>query len=367
MTLLCNHRRCGKARTVNRLIQEAATDLVLITDASAMQHRRCCLHGGGAGGPGVGLRRRAMGSARVDGQGQRRVTASPVRIRRAESRAPCCFRYVGRGLPGPAAPGWCCLRNTINGRLRGAAERPGAGWATAWCTCTTPMPMTRRTEDADAVLPLGAHAFGNSGRCCSASGAVSRRGGRAWRRRCCGSLAHDGIAVPVAPCRRDLRRRCTRSGGAAAVGWGGQLAPRASRVLAAAGAGAAREAARFGTLAQIAYPHGFVRWLSGRQEGIWRRPGVPIDAADGSGPPSLRVRSSGRGRSRAGGLMVFAPVMLAVSIAIAGAGGDHLPPGASSSDRRQPELSSAMLKFRSMALNAEAITGPVWARTATRA
>jgi lipopolysaccharide/colanic/teichoic acid biosynthesis glycosyltransferase/GT2 family glycosyltransferase len=385
VTLLRNEVRSGKATAVERLFSASDTDLVLFTDASARLQPDCL---------------------------KRLVAALD-----APSVAVAVARYEVRPgnpeddeSPNPQAEAayW-----GFEARLRKAeAERDmllgasGAGYLIRREVVTLP---PKDTINDDFVIPLTARLSGH--RVAYVHDAVvsetptesTTTQYRRWVRIAYGnwqmmaryaaafSLARPRVALP-------FLRKLTRTlgpwfllagvvtlGVAAALSddwvWPAVTAAGGAALAATAifldgttpGAFRPVQLVRFAALAQIAYLHGALRFIFGQGKGIWKRAAEnEVLALDRPAPIPTHVRVAKRLVDILGAtvaLIVFAPVMLIVGlwIKLDSPGNvfyvqERERPG--EGGRPRP---FRMFKFRSMVMNAEAKTGPVWAASSPNA
>ena len=370
--VLKNRRRQGKARTLNRLLDAAETELVLLTDASAMLGRETLRRLVRAiRDPQVGIAE-ARYQIRRTGEGgetEAGYWGIEARIRTAESERHMLLgasgaAYLVRKELVPVLPA-----DTINDDyvvpLQARARGFGVVYVPAAVASDTP------TEDSRTLYYRWVRiAFGNWQMLWRFRRLLvpwrPRIAMPLWRKmlRTAGPLLLVALATVVttaAPLHRGFAAL-------AAAGWAGFC-------LGVVGSFGARRnwsmprivrTASFATVAQVAYLHGFVRWFMGRREGIWRR--AAPGAVDLSGPrlPPLRVRVVKRTldvTSALFGLTVMSPIMLIVGLLIRF---ESPGPIIYRQERVRPDFDGTpvafdMFKFRSMRTDAEAATGPVWA------
>lgn len=370
---LRNYVRRGKARTVNRLIAEARTEFVFLTDASAMMNRdslRRMVSVAIDPDVGVAEARYVIRRTADAGTTEQGYWNAEARVRAAESE---------------------------RGMLLGAS---GAGYVLR----RELMPyLPADTINDDYIVPLNVAASGKRVIYVPTAEANDSptESGRAlyyrWVRIAFGNwqmlMRYIRLLAPWRPRTAfPLFRKLMRTAGplllvAMAVvvtkgrhahpllsvlawaGWSGlllgamaALVPLESRLTRYT----IVRALRYATLAQTAYLHGFARFCLGSREGIWQRPAAPELHLDAPGPLPTSVRLAKRTLdilAAVVGIALFGPIMLMVAIAVKL---ESHGPVIYRQERMRPDFDGspvpfAMLKFRSMSSDAEDGTGPVWA------
>ncbi len=367
--LLVNGIRLGKPATLNRLVSEASGDLLLLTDASAqLSHGALDVLVGAMVEPSVGLASPRYVVVASDPTAGAEVAYwdAEQRLRQAEAERDLLIGVAGaaylvrRSLVAPLP------EDTINDDFIIPLRVRLAGYRIAFCPDA--VAWDAPTDSLSTLYRRWARiAYGNHQMLWRYRHAFRPELGLApplWRK----ALKTLGPFLLLA-----LAVTTTWTAGA----WFGMTA--ALAVLAGGAAVAAMPFAlqstalgrvrlmrgmRYGLAAQLAYFEGTLRFMTGRKDGLWRRP-VSSPAAQWPQPP-LSVRTVKRSLdllAATAGVIATAPLVaiIAVAIKIDSPGGVFYRQDRTRWSRNGTPVTFYMLKFRTMRQQAEAATGPVWA------
>jgi lipopolysaccharide/colanic/teichoic acid biosynthesis glycosyltransferase/GT2 family glycosyltransferase len=367
--LLVNGIRLGKPATLNRLVSEAAGDLLLLTDASAkLSQGALDVLVGALVDPAIGLAspRYAVVGSDPSAGAEVAYWDAEQRLRQAEAERGLLVGVAGaaylvrRSLVAPLP------EDTINDDFIVPLRVRQAGYGIAFCPDA--VAWDAPTDSLGTLYRRWARiAYGNYQMLWRHRSAFSPAGGLAlpmWRK----ALKTVGPFLLIA-----LAVIAIASAGAW-FGWHAALVTLLAGGATAAlpfalkntGVGRVRllRAMRYGLAAQLAYLEGAFRFATGRRDGLWRRP-VSSPAAQWPRPP-LSVRVAKRSLDLAAatvGVLVTAPLvaLIAVAIKLDSPGGVFYRQDRTRWSRDGTPTTFYMLKFRTMCQQAEAHSGPVWA------
>lgn len=368
--LLVNGIRLGKPATLNHLVSEASGDLLLLTDASAqLSHGALDVLVGAMVEPSVGLAspRYAVVASDPTAGAEVAYWDAEQRLRQAEAERDLLVGVAGaaylvrRSLVTPLP------EDTINDDFIIPLRVRLAGYRIAFCPDA--IAWDAPTDSLSTLYRRWARiAYGNYQ--------------MLWRYRDA-FRPEFGLALP-------LWRKTLKTLGpflllalAMVTTWTAGVWFGPATALAVLGAGVAVAAMpfllqptalgrvrlmrgmRYGLAAQVAYFEGAFRFMTRRKDGLWRRP-VSSPAAQWPQPP-LSVRAAKRSLdllAATAGVMVTAPILavVAVAIKIDSPGTIFYRQDRTRWSRDGAPVTFYMLKFRTMCQEAEAASGPVWAK-----
>jgi lipopolysaccharide/colanic/teichoic acid biosynthesis glycosyltransferase/glycosyltransferase involved in cell wall biosynthesis len=368
--LLVNGIRLGKPATLNRLISEASGDLLLLTDASAqLSHGALDVLVGAMVDPRVGLAspRYAVVASDPTAGAEVAYWDAEQRLRQSEAERDLLIGVAGaaylvrRSLVAPLP------EDTINDDFIIPLRVRLAGYRIAFCPDA--VAWDAPTDSLSTLYRRWARiAYGNYQMLWRYREAFRPELGLAaplWRK----TLKTLGPFLLLA-----LALTATWTAGAlfgiraalAVVGAGAAIAA-IPFLLQPTALGRVRlmRGMRYGLAAQLAYLEGALRFIAGRKDGLWRRP-VTAPAAQWPRPP-LSVRAAKRSLdlvAATAGVVLTAPfiAIIAVAIKLDSPGTIFYRQDRTRWSRDGTPVTFYMLKFRTMCQQAEAASGPVWAK-----